>query len=97
MRTTPPLIVPRGVCWHLGHDVPCRARVLLADVEPLHEPTRAALALRASLVHTAELGMAREVTRGTRRARHDRAHVGFDAGPSKPDNPEAEDSVMTRD
>jgi hypothetical protein len=47
--------------------------LLVADVEQFREPTRAALALRASLVHAAERCMARELTRGMQRARHDGA------------------------
>ena len=99
-RATPRVLAPRQHraarrAFHLGGLT--RHQVFTADVEQLREPTRAALALRTSLVHGAERGMARTVTRGTRRARHDRADVGFDAGTSKPDNPEAEDRVMTRD
>ena len=37
----------------LGDEVPYRARLLLVHVEQCREPTRAALALRASLVHEA--------------------------------------------
>ena len=55
----------------LGSVLPCRARLLLVHVEQFREPTRAALALRASLGHEAERGMARELVRAKTCARHD--------------------------
>src|SRR4051812_17537787 len=53
LRTPTLLIVQRRAWSLLGIDVPRRSRVPGSNVEQRREPTRAALALRATLVHTA--------------------------------------------